>query len=72
MAGNRSSATLWLGESVSIHEKSENLSRSVTVQLKVGSPMRVSHSSMGCDADQVAKIGGENRTLVAAEGRLRQ
>ena len=36
MAGNRSSATL--GESVSIHEKSENLSRSVTVQLKVGSP----------------------------------
>jgi hypothetical protein len=28
----------WLGESVSIHEKSENLGRSVTVQLKVRSP----------------------------------
>ena len=32
--------------------------------------MRVSHSSMGCDADQVAKIGGENRTLIATGGQL--
>ena len=32
--------------------------------------MRVSQSSRGCDADQVAKIGGENRALVDAEGRL--
>jgi hypothetical protein len=32
--------------------------------------MRVNDSAMGGDADQVAKIEGENRAPVAAEGRL--
>jgi len=47
----------------------KNLSHFVTVQRKVGSPMKVSDSSMGGDTDQ------ENRTLssalIAAEGRQR-
>jgi hypothetical protein len=33
--------------------------------------MRVSDSSMGGDTDQIAKFEGENRALIAAEGRLR-
>jgi hypothetical protein len=48
-----------LGESVSVAEKSENFSYSVTVQLKDGFPMTASDSSMGGDAE-------ENRTLSSA------
>jgi hypothetical protein len=33
--------------------------------------MRASDSSMGGDADQVAKIEGENYALAAAKGGLR-
>jgi hypothetical protein len=32
--------------------------------------MRVSDSSMGGNADQVPKIDGENRAIIAAEGGL--
>jgi len=48
----------------------KNLSHSVTVQRKVGSPMRVSDNSVGGNTDRVGKIQVGNRALIAAEGRL--
>ena len=57
-----------LGESVSIDEKSEKFCLFRYGSAQSGFTMRVSDSSMGGDADQLAKIEGDNRALIVAEG----
>ena len=63
------------GPSFRVDEKSEKFLLIRYCRVESGFPMRVSDSSMGGDADQVAKIEEENRALcdalIAAEGRLR-
>ena len=63
------------GPSVRIDEKSEKFQLFRYCSVQSGFPMRVSGSSVGGDADQVADIQEENRALrralIAAEGRLR-
>jgi hypothetical protein len=56
------------GLDVRVDKKSEKfwLIRYHSAQSRV--PMIASHSSMRGDADQVAKIEGENRALIAAVG----
>ena len=56
------------GGSVSGNEKSEKFLLFHYRSDQSRFPMRVSDSPVGGDADQVAKIEGENRALVAAEG----
>ena len=56
-------------------EKSEKFQLIRYCSAQSGFPMRVSDSSVGSDADQVADIQGENRalcrTLIATEGGLK-
>ena len=57
-----------VGGSVSGNEKSEKFLLFHYRSDQSRFPMRVSDSPAAGDADQVAKIEGENRALVAAEG----